>query len=241
VSKSLIAVVTCRKMCYPQHELDSHLAGANDRIQTLLDTWYKDYLARAADKIDLQFFVGRGNGEVNLPHYVELDAPDDYKGLPEKVRKIFEFALRAGYDFCCKTDDDGYFNFRKFKIVEADYAGIRKPGDYAGGGAYWLSRRSMELVVEHGIDDWAEDRGVGTLLAKHGIRLTDIPYIQPGRGIAAGYGHGCSCSDAACIEKRSKPVWEYFPDASVITQLSPEQVRACHRFYENPSRDHNRP
>ena len=239
--RSLIAVVTCRALAYPQNELDSHLAGANDRIQTLLSTWYGDWLARFADKIDLQFFVGRGDGKANLPHYVELDAPDNYTGLPEKVRKMFEFAVRSGYDHVLKADDDGYINFRRFEVVKADYAGIRKSGDYAGGGAYWLSRRAMEIVVERGIDDWAEDRGVGTLLAKHGIRLTDIPYIQPGRGIAAEYGHGCSCSDAACIAKRSKPVWEYFPDAAVITQLSPEQVRACHRFYENSSRSDHRP
>lgn len=229
--RSLLAVVTCRKLCYPAHELDAHLAGTNDRIQTLLDTWYKVWLARTAGKIDLQFFIGRGEGEVNLPHYVELDASDDYAGLPEKIRKLCEFAVRSGYDSVLKADDDGYINFRRFEIVNADYAGIRKPGDYAGGGAYWLSRRSMEIVAEHGIDDWAEDRGIGTLLAKHGIQITDIPYIQPGRGIAAEYGHGCSCLDAACIAKRSKPVWEYFPDAAVITQLSPEQVRACHRFY----------
>jgi hypothetical protein len=229
VSKALIAVITCRKLAYPINELDSHLAGENDRIQTLLSTWYRTYLARYTDKIDVGFFVGRGEGEVNLPHYIELDAPDDYEGLPAKIRKMFEFALDAGYKHVCKADDDGYINWPKFEVVTADYAGIRKPGDYAGGGAYWLSHRPMEIVVEHGIPDWAEDRGVGKLLAEHGIQLTDIPYIQPGRGIAAEYG--CSCSPA-CRAKSSKPVWEYFPDAPVITQLSPEQIRACHRFYE---------
>ena len=231
MGKALIAVVTCRKLCYPTHKLDAHLAGDNDRIQTLLDTWYRAWLTTWADRIDLQFFVGRGEGKVNLPHYVELDAPDDYEGLPEKVREMFEFALRSDYDNVLKADDDGYFNFRRFEIVEADYAGIRKPGDYAGGGAYWLSRHSMQIIADHGISDWAEDRGVGKLLAEHGIRLTDIPYIQPGRGIAAEYG--CSCPNPACVEKNRKPVWEWFPDAAVITQLSPEQIRACHRFYED--------
>ncbi len=231
MSKSLLAVVTCRALCYPAHELDAHLAGSNDRVQTILDTWYKNWLALYADKIDLQFFVGRGEGEVNLPHYIELDAPDDYQGLPVKVQKLCEFALRSGYDRVLKADDDGYFNFRRFEIVNADYAGIRKPGDYAGGGAYWLSKRAMEIVARYGIDDWAEDRGVGKLLSEHGIRLTDIPYIQPGRGIAAEYG--CSCPNPVCVEKSKKPVWEWFPDVAVITQLSPEQIRACHKFYED--------
>lgn len=234
MSKSLLAIITCRKLCYPPHELDAHSAGANDRIQTLLDTWYKTWREQYADKFDVQFFVGRGDGEVNLPHYVELDAPDDYEGLPAKVRKMFEFALAAGYDRICKADDDGYFNFRRFETVIADYAGIRKPGDYAGGGAYWVSQRSAEIVARYGINDWAEDRGVGKLLTAHGIRLTDLPYIQPGRGIASAYG--CPCSDPVCREKRSKPVWETFPDTPVFTQLSPEQVQDCHTFYEDTSR-----
>lgn len=164
-----------------------------------------------------------------------LGVPDDYYSLPQKVRKICEFALDSGYPRILKLDDDSYVNWKQFEVPEADYAGIRKPGDYASGGAYWLSRRAMEVIARYGIDDWAEDRGVGKLLAEHGIRLTDIPYILPGAGVAADYG--CPCP--LCMEKNSKPVWEYFPEAAIVTQLSPEEMRACHRFYENIGRDCN--
>jgi hypothetical protein len=228
-TRQLIAIVTCRNHLYP----------TSDRIKTILETWYATWLQGYSSVIDIRFFVGQGPTCLSVPGLIELDAPDDYAGLPCKVRKICEFALKENYDFVQKTDDDCVINWPKFKVIESDYAGIPKPGNYCGGGAYWLSRRSMGLIAEHGIDDWAEDRGVGTLLAKHGIQLKDALYIQPGIGIASAYG--CQCGLPACVEKSRRPVWEYFPDAAVITQLSPEQVRACHRFYENSSRPDHRP
>lgn len=160
-----------------------------------------------------------------------LYVPDDYESLSRKIEALCVWALERGHDRILKIDDDGYINWPRFEIVEADYAGIRKPGDYASGGAYWLSRRAMEIVARYGIDDTAEDRGVGRLLAQHGIPLTDIPYILGGAGVALDYG--CPCSK--CKDK-SGPIWEYFPEAAVITQLGPDQMRACHKFYEDSNR-----
>lgn len=164
--------------------------------------------------------------------------PDDYCFLSHKVRKICEYAVAEGHDRIVKIDDDSYINFSRFEVIEADYAGIRKSGDYASGGAYWLSRASMEIVAKYGVQDWAEDRGVGTLLARHNIRLTDIPYILSGAGVAAEYG--CPCGLGKCKDK-SGPIWEYFPEAAVITQLGPDQMRACHRFYEDTNRGRQLP
>jgi hypothetical protein len=164
----------------------------------------------------------------------DLGVGDDYASLPRKTEALCKWALARGHDRILKIDDDGYINWKKFSVVEADYAGIRKPGDYASGGAYWLSRRSMEIVARYGINDEAEDRGVGKLLAEHGIRLTDIPYILAGAGVAAEYG--CPCGSDKCKAK-SGPIWEYFPEAAVITQLGPDQMRACHRFYEDTGRN----
>lgn len=192
-----------------------------DRVQAQLETW----VPRA--NVDVKFFDGK-----------TLGVPDDYYLLPHKVRKICEYAVAAGHDRILKLDDDGFVNWKQFKVIEADYAGIRKPGDYASGGAYWLSRRSMQIVAEHGIQDWAEDRGVGVLLARHGIQLTDVPYILPGAGVAAEYG--CPCGLGKCKDK-SGPIWTYFSDAAVITQLGPDQMRACHRFYEDTNRSRNLP
>ncbi len=181
-----------------------------DRVQAQKETWVPQ------SNVDVKFFDGK-----------TLGVPDDYYSLPHKIRKICEFAIREGHERILKLDDDGYINFRTFEIIEADYAGIRKPGDYASGGAYWLSRRSMGLVAEYGLKDWAEDRGVGTLLAEHGIRLADAPYILAGVGVAAEYG--CPCGSEKCKPKNG-PIWEYFPKAPAITQLGADQMRACHRF-----------
>lgn len=176
--------------------------------------------------------------EVTYVTGAKLGVPDDYYSLPQKVTKLCEFALTRGHDRMLKIDDDGYINWPKFEVIEAEYAGIRKPGDYASGGAYWLSARAMEIIARNGIDDVAEDRGVGKLLAERGIHLTDVPYILPGAGVAAEYG--CPCGLGKCKDK-SGPVWTYFPDASVITQLGPDQMRACHRFYEDTNRSRNLP
>ena len=186
------------------------------RVKAQLETWVP-WATR-----DVKFFDGK-----------TLGVPDDYESLSRKTEALCRWALGAGYDRILKLDDDGWINFHRFEIVDEDYAGIRKPGDYASGGAYWLSRWAMGIIARCGINDIAEDRGVGTLLAEHGIRLTDIPYILPGAGVAAEYG--CPCGGDKCKDKNG-PIWEYFPKAAVITQLGPDQMRACHKFYEDSSR-----
>jgi hypothetical protein len=183
------------------------------RVQAQLETWVPQAT------VEVKFFDGQS-----------LGVPDDYYLLPHKVRKICEYAMAAGHNRIIKIDDDTWLNNRQFKVIEADYAGIRKPGDYASGGAYWLSRRAMEIVARYGLHNhWAEDVAVGQLLAQHGIQLTDIPYILPGAGVAAEYN--CPCGLGKCKDK-SGPIWEYFPEAAVITQLGPDQMRACHKFYQ---------
>src|ERR1700677_2849414 len=180
-----------------------------ERVRAIKETW----LPKAT--VEVEFFNGQ-----------RLSCFDDYEHLSQKTAALCVWALEHGHDRILKLDDDAYINWRAFKIIEADYAGIRKPGDYASGGAYWLSRRAMEIVARYGIDDTAEDRGVGKLLAQHGIPLTDIPYILGGAGVALDYGCPCpKCKD------KSGPIWEYFPEAAVITQLGPDQMRASHRFY----------
>ena len=189
-------------------------AAYQHRVQAQQETWVP-WATR-----DVRFFDGK-----------TLGVPDDYDALARKTEALCRYALDAGYDRLLKIDDDGWINFRKFKVVEADYAGIRN-ANYASGGAYWLSRRSMEIIVRGGIDDIAEDRGVGKRLAQHGIPLTELPdYIWQGAGLATGIAGASACPCSECKKLGGKPVWEYFPDAAVITQLGPEAMRACHKFY----------
>jgi hypothetical protein len=165
--KALIAIFTCSRPKY------------QERLQTLRDTW----IPLAAPYHDIRFFDG-----------ARLGVPDDYWSLPQKTKALCKYAIQHGYDYLLKVDDDTYVHPDKLAIPSADYAGIRikandlgfppnfankpkgtYPFDYASGGAYWLSRRAMEVVAEAEIDDWAEDRWVGQNLAKHGIFFTELP------------------------------------------------------------------
>ena len=202
---ALVGIITCPKNY--------------ERARAIQETWLPK------SPVDTEFFDGQ-----------RLSCFDDYEHLSQKTVALCVRALEKNYDRLLKLDDDSYLNYRAFKVVEADYAGIRNPGGYASGGAYWLSQRAMEIVARCGIDDIAEDRGVGNLLARHNIHLVELPdYIWQGFGLAVGEAAASACPCSECKKKNGKPVWEYFPNAAVITQLGPDQMRACHKFYEDSS------
>ena len=180
--KILVAVCTCRKRTYGDHDQYAahHNSPNNPKIQAVLDTW----LPECTGKLDVRFFVGNGPERVDLPGLVELNAPDDYAGLPAKVKAMFEWALDAGYDYCLKIDDDVLLrpaNLLKF-FQPVDYCGYELEaaiGKYASGAAYVVSRRAMQFVVDTPwVDEpWtigfnsAEDQIVGEVLKRNGIVL----------------------------------------------------------------------
>lgn len=166
--KTLIAIVTC--------------AQNASKVQEQFDEWMIDAVEAG---LRVQMFDG-----------ARLGVPDDYAGLPQKTQALCRWALDNGYDRLLKIDDDAFVNVEVFEDVYADYAGIRiqandmgshrlgipnaarktYPLDYASGGAYWLSARSMQIVADEPLGaDWAEDRWVGHTLAKHGIGFTELP------------------------------------------------------------------
>jgi hypothetical protein len=124
-----------------------------------------------------------------------LRVPDDYKSLPLKTKALCQWALDNGFQRMLKLDDDAFVYLKNFKIVYEDYAGMwipkndlgvpdrnilpLPPGttkfDYASGGGYWLSERSMKIIVETQITDWAEDRWVGQALALAAIGFRSLP------------------------------------------------------------------
>lgn len=179
--KTLIAIVSCQK--YIQ------------RLKSSLDTWVPQVIAAG---YDVEVFTGP-----------RLNVPDDYYSLPQKVKAICQWAVANDYQYMLKTDEDSYIRVSRFETVTADYAGLWAPAndcgshapppcvpespkgtypyDYASGGAYWLARRSLEIIANHPIDDWAEDRWVGNTLAKHGIPLTVLPGYCGGEGSIEKY------------------------------------------------------
>ncbi|HSZ60713.1 MAG TPA: glycosyltransferase [Terriglobales bacterium] len=168
-AKTLVAVVTCKQYV--------------DRVQAQQETWIPS--ARAAG-YEVEIFDGE-----------RLGVPDDYYSLIPKTQAICNWALTHGYDRILKVDDDCCIRVDRLKPSNFDYAGIviaandcgstvppgvparprgTYPYKYASGGAYWLSRKAMEIIANAKPNgDWAEDRFVGNILAKHGIFVRRIP------------------------------------------------------------------
>jgi hypothetical protein len=168
--ETLIAIVTCNKEPYLQ------------KLEEQRATWIPKAVAAG---FDVQVFDGQ-----------RLGVSDDYLSLPLKTKALCKWALRSGYKRLLKLDDDAFICVENFHIILHDYAGILIlkndsglplkgipdftdgicPFDYASGGGYWLSERSMQVLVDAPFyGDWAEDRWVGQTLGKVGIFLTILP------------------------------------------------------------------
>lgn len=194
-SKALIAIVSCERYI--------------NRLKSIQTTWVPQAIAAG---YDVEVFTG-----------ARLGISDDYYSLPLKVKTICQWAVDNNYHHMLKTDDDSYIRVARFEVVKADYAGMWAPAndcgtrnpspgrlekpsgtypyDYASGGAYWLSRRSLEIIANEPLsDDWAEDRWVGNTLATHEISLTQLP----------GYYGGHNGSIDSCLRE----------DTVVVTQIA---------------------
>jgi glycosyltransferase involved in cell wall biosynthesis len=171
--KFVVAVVACHKN--------------QKKIEELRKTWLQSMY-----KMDYKIFYGRGATREPLSDEVFLDVDDGYLGLPEKVKAIYQWVLDNGYDYVCKVDDDTYVEVPRLVTAgwqQHDYTGRENCGgnpSWASGGAYWLSKRAMQLVSESRLtSDTAEDRWVATILHKQGInvyndlRYSLIIYHQP--------------------------------------------------------------
>ncbi len=167
--ETLIAIVTCKDPKYA------------DRLNAQKATWIP--LAKAAG-YEVRAFTGD-----------DLGMPDDYLSLPAKTKALCKWAIDHGYRRLVKVDDDCYINMTNFEVVKTDYAGLRcGPHDagcrergipdfpkgtvkfeYASGGAYWLSERSIRLIADAPLGkEWAEDRWVGQVLGDAKVTLTKL-------------------------------------------------------------------
>lgn len=192
-----------------------------ERQRSVYDTWFPTAKARG---YRVEVFDGN-----------RLGVRDDYQSLPVKTQTLFRWAVAEGIDRLVKIDDDTYVNMARFSVPEVDYGGqLTPPSDegsgradarhappgthpfpYAGGGAYVVSRRSMEILAAAPINDWAEDRWVGNTLARNGIQLTPLP-----GWLFVNWGH---------------QVDEYFhPSNTVIMQIpSVDGMRRAHAWMAN--------
>lgn len=201
----LIAIVTCRK----------HAA----RVEAQRQTWIPQAVQAG---FDVEIFDGE-----------RLGVPDDYYSLPAKTKAICQWADGRRYENMLKADDDGYIVVARLQLVPHDYAGIRVPPNdlgsvvppgapakprgtypawYASGGAYWMSRRSICTVAAEPLShDWAEDRWVGNVLARRGIKLEEL--FPEFTWVPANQSVFNFCSDKVVA----------------ITQIAkPDDILACH-------------
>jgi hypothetical protein len=171
--KILIAIVGCE--------------ARKDRMHAQRVTWAKDF-ANDSD-IDVRFFLARQEREP-LPEEVFVDVDDGYLGLPAKSREVSRWARPRGYDWILKTDDDSLVFARKLRVPDTgvDYAGwVHRPlaENWCSGLAYWLSRRSMEVIADSSLEPLkdspflgnAEDRWTGYSLKAAGIKVVNDPGI----------------------------------------------------------------
>lgn len=193
VPKILIAIPACHKYTYGnQADGRNHKDQAtNSRVEAVRKTWAK-YLKPFESYVTLRFFYGRGTDRLPQPDEVFLDVPDDYINLPKKVQDIFKYAVEKNFDYVFKGDDDTFIYIDRLMasdFQDHDYLGYctddpaaQDVSRYASGGSgYWLSRAAFTLIastVEP--TDWAEDRWVGTVLRKHGIKVQRDARYLPG-------------------------------------------------------------
>lgn len=214
--KILLAVFSCHQYLYRAD--DWFKRPTRDRVSALRDTWLKDVT------VDYKIFYGRGAHRQPLADEVFLDAGDDYEHSAEKIKGVIAWAYARGYDYVLKVDDDVYVNWERLSLTPtADYSGGGGPhyrGQYCAGITYWLSRRSMEVLLATSlatsdINAWAEDRWVGTSLWKKQIR--------------------CAFDDRYYVAKQTREN-QYISDEELaapndhltIHSLSPEQMRRHH-------------
>lgn len=176
--KFLIAVCSCQR--------DKKL-GQHDQIRI-------SYGRALSSLADVRFFMGGDEPKDLLQDEVWLNAPDNYRGLPAKMREVIRWALNHGYDYVWKVDCDTRIfsqDFEKFPFGHYDYVGKFLGHEaYASGGGYGLSRRAMEVVLAFdGRAYWAEDVVTGEALRDHPemrifrLGYKDLYFARQGGGL----------------------------------------------------------
>lgn len=107
-----------------------------------------------------------------------LGVPDVYDALVYKSRASIAYAHDRGYDHLLSVDDDTILRPARLHPPAADYAGwattvhIDDWCEFCQGGAYWLSRRAMEVMLATPLpatQGSACDGWTGRILREHGI------------------------------------------------------------------------
>lgn len=118
----------------------------------------ESFLAQNVEGVTVFFFIGRGSSreeDYDFPDLVELDVPDDYKHLPEKVGAFFRYVCeKESFDWLFKCDDDTYLALDRLANLireDADMIGdlsLSYRGAPSGGAGYFLRREWVERIIQ---------------------------------------------------------------------------------------------
>lgn len=174
--------------------------GKNERCLAVAETWWRDLANQ--HNVDGKFFTGK-----------ELGCDDSFVSLPEKNRRICQYALDNGYDRLFRCDDDTWCDVAlmvrlALEHEDKDYAGSDCGGFAIGGAGIWLSRRAMQIVADGTWDagEWRDDAFIGAALKAHGIPMFDMP--------------GCAGEN------------QLFGEPTTLHPVSPQQMRQMYQPLE---------
>ena len=119
-----------------------------------------------------------------LEDEVVLHVPDDLVHVAYKAREAWRWAVSKEYDYVFACFCDTYIDIEKLMnsgFEEHDFVGMTYDENRCpqGGGGYWLSRKSLQILSTAHVDFWADDGWAGWTLPKSGVYLhNDIRYGQ---------------------------------------------------------------
>jgi hypothetical protein len=161
-----------------------HARHRSDWREKIRNTWLPQ--VPKEDGVDAFFFVGRGADFSDHDNVVELDCNDDYKSIPEKVKKIALWARQRGYTYMLKCDDDVVLrpnDFAKSGYFQFQYSGRanRPPQPYTVpyGFCYVLNHECMDILINSPLptdhpEPFDDERWVAEMLWNQNIPLTDV-------------------------------------------------------------------
>lgn len=214
--KLLIAIPTC--VSYEGNPATTNRNQA-ERRQACRETWLKGL----PSGVEYRFFYGRGNSSLADDEVRLNDCGDSYADLSTKFRSICQWALRAGFDWVLRIDDDAYCYVDRLMSdlswMKHDYSGytIDYPkhlewARYCSGAGFTLSRRAMQIVSDALVDHPADDLWTGRVLYNAGILChRDTRYLC---GFEPHY---------IPLERLPK-----FHPYTVLHALTPEMIREVH-------------
>lgn len=146
----------------------------------------KTWLQSWGHLIDYRFVLGVGNTAQQGDELI-VDTDDSYTGLPAKIQKSHEWAVKQGYDFILKTDSDVYMHvprLLKSGFEKYDYSGNFYYPDFAMGSAYWLSRHASEILINSPLPypgtAGGDDVWVGSIMKEHQVSVHHEPRYYVG-------------------------------------------------------------